>query len=546
MSMKRLRYFNGQFLKQEDFTDEQAYHLAMRRRHNTGVHTPGVVEGLNVVPSLSDPNQIVVEAGWAVDTEGREMILDAPKNQVIGTSPPYYVTCKYDEQSSDPQAEGETGIPGDRRTIEIALIEALGAAPPAGVLVLAEVNRDGGNLLVITDRRAWAGMGLPGDLTVGGTLKTSHASGKLQVDAPVEISGDLKVQGNLEIQGATTVVQTQQMRGNVQLGDEDADTITVEGKIVTGHSSGKLQIDAPVQVSGALTLPGDPTDSLHAVPKQYVDAKLQVGALPTTGGTITGNLQVDGNVGIGTATPGAKLDVAGALRISTGANPILINSAHTEFSNSVMNQAEISNDTGNFKTLMIVGNRSAGLAGPSLGRRVSVWDILDVNGNLNVNGNVGIGTASPTERLDVRGNISLDGRLTISGAIVQEDWVAPSLQSGWVNYANGFNPAGYFRDKQGIVHLRGLVRAGVVGQGIFGLPVGYRPEFRELHAVQTNSNAIGRCDILTSGEVVPVSGNNEWFSLDGISFRALRVGPVRPPPVLDPVRPPIGPIRPIR
>jgi hypothetical protein len=39
------------------------------------------------------------------------------------------------------------------------------------------------------------------------------------------------------------------------------------------------------------------------------------------------------------------------------------------------NVSEISNDTQNFKTLMIVGNRSAGQ-----GRKVSVWDRLEVNG----------------------------------------------------------------------------------------------------------------------------------------------------------------------
>ena len=43
----------------------------------------------------------------------------------------------------------------------------------------------------------------------------------------------------------------------------------------------------------------------------------------------------------------------------------------------VTNVAEICNDTGNYKTLMIVGNKSAGL-----GRRVSVWDRLEVNGTL--------------------------------------------------------------------------------------------------------------------------------------------------------------------
>src|SRR5256886_13541639 len=38
---------------------------------------------------------------------------------------------------------------------------------------------------------------------------------------------------------------------------------------------------------------------------------------------------------------------------------------------SDLNRAEISNDTGTYKTLMIVGNGSAGQ-----GRRVSIWDRL--------------------------------------------------------------------------------------------------------------------------------------------------------------------------
>jgi hypothetical protein len=44
--------------------------------------------------------------------------------------------------------------------------------------------------------------------------------------------------------------------------------------------------------------------------------------------------------------------------------------------------AEIANDTNHHKTLMIVGNKSAGGS-----RRVSVWDRLEVNGDLNVSGN---------------------------------------------------------------------------------------------------------------------------------------------------------------
>ncbi len=100
-----------------------------------------------------------------------------------------------------------------------------------------------------------------------------------------------------------------------------------------------------------------------------------------------------GNVGIGTSTPNDKLDVAGSLRILTGSNPIRFTSVWSAFPDAVTNQAEISNDTGNYKTLMIVGNSSA-----NLGRRVSIWDRLEVNGQLEVKGN------GNTFRISVEGN----------------------------------------------------------------------------------------------------------------------------------------------
>lgn len=71
---QRLRYFNGQFLEEDDFTDEQAYHLNRRRLHNQHLHTPGIIEGLKVL--WEDSKKIKVEAGKALDSWGREIILN--------------------------------------------------------------------------------------------------------------------------------------------------------------------------------------------------------------------------------------------------------------------------------------------------------------------------------------------------------------------------------------------------------------------------------------------------------------------------------------
>lgn len=110
---------------------------------------------------------------------------------------------------------------------------------------------------------------------------------------------------------------------------------------------------------------------------------------------------------------------------------------------------------------------------------------------------------------------------TIAGIIRQDDWSGVSFQSNWVNYQSGYNNAGYYKDRQGRVHLRGLVRNGVVGeaQTIFTLPAGYRPAGRELHNA-TSNDGLGRVDILTDGRVIPYFGNPAWLCLDGISFRA--------------------------
>jgi hypothetical protein len=71
---KRLRYFNGQFLKANDFTNEQNYHIDRLERHTRLMHTPGVAGGLAVTGDQNTP-QVTVGSGTAIDGNGKQIVL---------------------------------------------------------------------------------------------------------------------------------------------------------------------------------------------------------------------------------------------------------------------------------------------------------------------------------------------------------------------------------------------------------------------------------------------------------------------------------------
>jgi len=105
----RVRYFPGQFLRTPDFTEEQRYHIAMRRRHNIGHHTMGIVTGLAI--ELQDGRPFV-EPGMAVDGYGRELILvqrtplDAPRAFTARNTDRLDVWLAYNLAATDPAPQG--------------------------------------------------------------------------------------------------------------------------------------------------------------------------------------------------------------------------------------------------------------------------------------------------------------------------------------------------------------------------------------------------------------------------------------------------------
>jgi hypothetical protein len=100
---------------------------------------------------------------------------------------------------------------------------------------------------------------------------------------------------------------------------------------------------------------------------------------------------------------------------------------------------------------------------------------------------------------------------------------APPFGAGWAAYGGGNASPAFYKDKEGRVHLRGLLNSGPAGSIIFNLPSGYRPSTSgQLMFTVNNGNSFARIDIWTNGDVVfpilPVPGT--WVSLDGISFRS--------------------------
>src|SRR5262249_38258813 len=113
MAVQRLNYFHYQFLQEQDFKDEQSYHVAMRRRHNSEFHTWGRVRGLDV-SFVAGERKVTISPGTAVDSLGREIVVESNLEVDLQSHPgeTVYVTIAYKEENTDPSTQpGVAGTP---------------------------------------------------------------------------------------------------------------------------------------------------------------------------------------------------------------------------------------------------------------------------------------------------------------------------------------------------------------------------------------------------------------------------------------------------
>jgi len=71
---KRPNYIHGQLLLENDFLDEQKYHIEARRRHNLNLQDWGVVRGLSV--TRAHDKTVRIGPGAAIDASGNDIVLD--------------------------------------------------------------------------------------------------------------------------------------------------------------------------------------------------------------------------------------------------------------------------------------------------------------------------------------------------------------------------------------------------------------------------------------------------------------------------------------
>ena len=408
---KRVRFFDGQFLQDQDFVDEQKYHLDRERRHLRMLHVAGIADGLAVSASASEPNKVTVAPGTAIDSDGRQLALAEARTVDLLPAGTFndkqgvelYIT--YQESAVDVQTT--KGSSDSTRWLERPKLEAIapggayaGATPP---VLLARVALDNAGRVTVDDTvRAYSGLRLPGPAADAPTLR-STAGGR------VALSGSLTVDGNV---GIGTTAPEQRLTVNGDLKFTDVATVWGAGRLhITGEELLYLLNKSGVVVgkewggTGSLTVEGD---------------------LQAASASVVNTLYVKGTLGIGITEPTAQLSiVGGASELMGEARSRLLRISGYSLGADLLSEVALSStgllldDTYNVsldvrairtsaKTATSFGPSTMGIAlSMSMDNQAYYGPLL----TLHAYSNVGINTLTPSAALSVveKGRIELAG-----------------------------------------------------------------------------------------------------------------------------------------
>jgi hypothetical protein len=482
---RRLNYFDHQFLHVDDFADEQAYHLGMRRAHNALLHAWGVAYGLTLSHAGS---RVMVSPGVALDSSGREIVLDAVRDLQVpvamaGTTA--YVVLAYDERDAD--FTSETGASGYRRREEIPSLVLADAAPadPSTRLVLGRVTVDASGGVASTDD----GEGASRRRTAGPAPITELEVSRLEVTGTARLAGghddlaagegDLRVgNGTHRLKVGVTLIggaagdvrlRAHGGTGRLLLGSGTADVLAVQGGGV-GIGTGSAAPDATLHVAGGRVFAS--TDGDLKVGTGTNRLKVGVEVAGTAAGTA--RLRAEGTapklvlgaagadvltvsgtgVGIAAAPTGdATLNVNGRLRLgnasaSQGAGVLLSHDGTDQAFLGLASANLLSLYAPAFGSPALRVDLTTGHVGLRTDPAASGGAALTVNGGLAVSGTAtvsGLLTASngltvSSGRLTASGGLTVTGTATVSGLLTASN--ALTVSSGRLTASGGLTVTG--------------------------------------------------------------------------------------------------------
>ncbi|MCF8258947.1 MAG: hypothetical protein K9J06_15435, partial [Flavobacteriales bacterium] len=251
--------------------------------------------------------------------------------------------------------------------------------------------------------------------------------------------------GDLRFFTTSDMVPSEAMRidhlGNVGVGATPAEKLHVAGKIrmVDGNQAAGRVLVSDVNGTGTWTA----ASSLAITETDPQVSSATTNLIPKWNGTtlVDGIVFDNGtNIGIGTTTPAAKLDIVGTLNGSGGAtfgNNVVVTGDYylTNTSGTGTNNPNFRID--GFADKMYVIAESSG-TGPATGteirfRTASTNAAASDRMTINNNGNVGVGTSNPTELLHVQRNSS--------DAIIKVESPGSSYEARIMFQKNGANTA---------------------------------------------------------------------------------------------------------
>lgn len=229
--LSRVRYYDGAFLLDDEFIDEQKYHIDRRQRHDRLLHLSGVCEGL--VPSILNATTIVVTAGTAIDDQGQQILVDADRSLAVapGTSGQLYIELLFNEVEALPATQTSGGAPPNRRFAQQPILRLM-ATPSAHAVVLGRaaisvVTGGASNVTQVTTiGRVYSGLRLAGENGSVYSLRATQA-GTVELAGLANVPGtpQFNLAGNVGISVADTQGNRLRVNGNTLLDG----TLTLSG-----------------------------------------------------------------------------------------------------------------------------------------------------------------------------------------------------------------------------------------------------------------------------------------------------------------------------